>query len=86
MKEARENFGKKLSKIRNEKNLTQDQLAEQTGVDRVTISRIENGKFSPGLDVLNRIAIAMNCELEIKEKEDQVTSTDLTILKLNIKD
>ena len=37
-------------------NMTQQELASKSCVSRVTISRIENGKFLPSVDVAKRIA------------------------------
>ena len=36
-----------LKEVRNEKNLSQSQLAEMVGVSRNTISSIETGQFNP---------------------------------------
>lgn len=40
--------------------VTQESLANNIGVDRKTINRIENGHFSPNLDTLVRIFTALN--------------------------
>lgn len=40
-------------------NLSQEQLAEKSGVSRITISRIETGRISPSVKTLNRLARAM---------------------------
>lgn len=37
-------LGQRLKKIRLNKNLTQKEVAKKTGIDRATISQIENGK------------------------------------------
>ncbi len=37
-------IGKKLSSIRLKKNITQDELAKKSGLDRTTISQLENGR------------------------------------------
>jgi len=37
-------LGIKLKKIRLNENLTQKEVSEKTGIDRATISQIENGK------------------------------------------
>jgi putative transcriptional regulator len=41
-------------------NVTQESLANNIGVDRKTINRIENGHFSPNLDTLVRIFTALD--------------------------
>jgi transcriptional regulator with XRE-family HTH domain len=40
-------------------------LSEYADIDASNLSRIEKGKFSPGLDVLCEIAAAMDCSVEI---------------------
>lgn len=50
----------KISQIRKSKNISQIELAEATGVKQATISRIEKGVNKPSLDVIERIAEALN--------------------------
>lgn len=45
-------LGEKIRKMRKEKNLSQEQLAEKLDVSRQTISNWENGKFYPDIDSL----------------------------------
>jgi putative transcriptional regulator len=44
--------------------MTQQQLADRTGVTRQTIVAIENGKYSPTLELAFRIARVFNSPLE----------------------
>jgi putative transcriptional regulator len=44
--------------------MTQQELADKTGVTRQTIVAIENGKYSPTLDLAFRIARVFNSPLE----------------------
>lgn len=44
--------------------MTQAQLAEQVGVTRQTIIAIEQGRYSPSLEVAFRIARALNVPLD----------------------
>ena len=46
------------------KNLTQQQLAEKTGVTRQTISLIEKGKYNPSLKLCLEICYAVNKTLD----------------------
>lgn len=50
-----------LRKIREEKNLTQDQLAKIAGITRCIISEFENGKHRPSPRTINKIAEALGC-------------------------
>ena len=40
--------------------MTQQELAEKTGVSRQTIIAVEAGKYSPSLELAFRIALAFN--------------------------
>jgi len=50
-----------LKKIREDKNLTQDQLAEASGVARYIISEFENEKRRPSPRTISRLAEALGC-------------------------
>ena len=45
-------MGAFLKELRKEKNITQDQLAEEMGVARRTVSRWETGSTMPDMDIL----------------------------------
>ena len=49
-----------LLALREAASLTQLHLSELAGIDRKTINRIENGHFSPSVDTLTRLALALN--------------------------
>lgn len=49
------NFGDKLKQLRNDKRLTQPDLAAAMGIEQSYLSKLENGKSLPSNDVLNRI-------------------------------
>jgi transcriptional regulator with XRE-family HTH domain len=49
--------------LRKKKNLTQEQLAEKTGIEKGQISRIENGKYNLTLATINKIAAALSAKV-----------------------
>ena len=55
---------KKLAKIRREKGLTQIALSIESGVPRVSISRYENGRVSPNVRILERLANALGVSID----------------------
>lgn len=57
-------IGKRIAEVRGIRNITQVELAEITGLKQSNISRIEQGKYATTLDVLYKIANAMNCEID----------------------
>ncbi|WP_405354907.1 helix-turn-helix domain-containing protein [Ruminococcus sp.] len=57
---------KTLISLRNQENLTQQQLAERTGLRQSNISRIENGSVVPSLTTLETIAHGLGKKLKIE--------------------
>ena len=47
-------------------NLTQEELAERTGINQADISKIENGTRNPSLNLLKRLADGMGMVLKIE--------------------
>ena len=64
----RERIGKRVAWIRKEKGISQAKLAELTGIAPGNIARIETGKYSTGIDILSKIADALNYKLDFTEK------------------
>ena len=59
----------KLAQARRKRGLSQDRLAELSGVSRVTISRIESGKESPRVQTVYRLARVLKVRVtDILEK------------------
>ena len=48
-------LGKRIQEIRKSKNYTQEKLAELIGIDTVSLSNIERGKYYPTAENLNKI-------------------------------
>ena len=55
-----------LIEARINKNLTQKELSELTGIDQSDISRIENGTRNPSLAMLKRIAKGLGMQLRLE--------------------
>lgn len=56
---------REMIKARHEAGLTQQELAERTGIQQANISRIENGNGNPSLATLTKIANGMGKKLII---------------------
>lgn len=52
-------------KCRKDKKLTQDNLAQLSGISRPNITRFESGKYNPSLEMMVRIAAAMDMEVQV---------------------
>lgn len=51
---------------RKKTNLTQQQLADITGINRADISKLENGNANPTLALLQRLADGMGMSLKLE--------------------
>jgi transcriptional regulator with XRE-family HTH domain len=56
-------IGMRLRKLREEKNLSQGDIENRTGLLRCYISRVENGHTVPSLGTLERVAAALEIPL-----------------------
>ncbi|QCP51377.1 helix-turn-helix domain-containing protein [Trinickia violacea] len=56
-------LGATIRELRQSHGLTIAQVAEQAGISRGMLSKIENAQTSTGLDVLNRIAMALGVSM-----------------------
>ena len=66
----RERIGHRIKTLREEMQMDAKTLAQKAGITQANMSRIEQGKYSPGLDVLCRIASAMDMQLDFVKKGD----------------
>lgn len=55
-----------FKELRKNKNLTQAQLAEKTGIEKGQISRIENGKYNLTLATITKIATALGAKVNFE--------------------
>ena len=61
----RQRIGQRIGALRYQKGITQQALADMTGLQRNHISRIESGKYSVGFDTLQSIAEALGGTIDI---------------------
>ena len=78
MDNIKKKIGNNLKRLRLEKGFKQSELAEIVGVEDKTISRSEVGGNYPSMDLLVRLAEALNCELV-----DFVNFSDKVVESLN---
>ena len=65
MNEQRQRIGQRIADLRKQHGLTQQDLANKTGMQRNHISRIESGKYSVGFDTLQLIAEQFGMKVDI---------------------
>ena len=59
-RDVKKAFGLRLKKIRRDKNLTQESVAEKAGLHPTYIGQIERGVRNPSLVNINKIAKALS--------------------------
>lgn len=58
-------IGGNIRAMRERAGMTQEQLAEQIGINRVTLAKYEADRSAPGSKILSRIAIALHVSQDI---------------------
>ncbi len=59
-----EKVAKRLAQLRREQGMTQEQLADKSGLDRVAIANIETGIRRPTVTTVYRLAKGMGVKVE----------------------
>ena len=67
-------IGQNLQKLRKQKSLTQEALAEAVGVTRQTIAKWETGESAPDLEMSGKLASVLNVSLDdlVNAPEDEL--------------
>ena len=55
--QVRERIGGRVATLRKLKGMTQEQLAQEAGLQRTHVNRIEAGKYAVTIDVLREISV-----------------------------
>lgn len=66
--EARKRIGERIRQLRKQQGVSQVELAEKAGLSQPHIVRIEQGRYSVGLDILQAIAKALGCTVDMVEQ------------------
>lgn len=73
-------IGRRIKKLRIDRNLTQEALAQEAGLTKGYLSKIENSKNSPPVSTLISLAKAMDIDINGIFSED-ITATTITHTK-----
>jgi len=57
-------FGKNVASLRARRNLTQEKLAEKTGLSARYLQSVEAGDYFPSLPTLARLRAVLRCDWE----------------------
>lgn len=82
-------LGKRIQEIRKSKRMTQEQLSELIGIEPASLSNIENGKYYPTAENLDKILSVLNVkpgelfEFEHHASQDELLDEMYTAMKSN---
>lgn len=60
---AKEQLGMRIKYLRSQHNFSQEDLALEAGINKNYLSDLENGRRNPSLEILEKIAVALNISL-----------------------
>ena len=63
--QERVRIGERIRELRKEKNIDAKNLAQAINIDAANLSRIEQGRYSVGLDILSKIALVLGAKTEL---------------------
>lgn len=75
-------IAKNIARLRTEKGLTCEDIAEKVGVSRQYISQLENGEKNVSLEILSKIASSFGVNIEFIIREKPFASSNIYIDKL----
>jgi DNA-binding Xre family transcriptional regulator len=58
-------IGARIRELRKEKNIEAKQLAQIANIDAANLSRIEQGRYSVGIDILSKVVLALGAKIEL---------------------
>ena len=75
-------LGEKIKKYREEKKMTQTEVAEVLGVKPATISKYEAGALEPNIESLKKLAELFEVSVDELLKEDEFDVSKINVLKV----
>lgn len=69
-------MGDAASESRKALGYTQQRLAELTGINKTTISEIENGRFTGSFDIFERLLDAVGLQFDVIPKQHKLPDWD----------
>jgi DNA-binding XRE family transcriptional regulator len=69
--QERVRIGAKIRELRKEKNIEAKTLAQIANIDAANLSRIEQGRYSVGMDILSKVSLALGAKIELVDFIEQ---------------
>ena len=64
-----QDIGAMIKAIRTRRGLSIRALGELSGVQFANIGKLERGEYNPSVNILNKLLLALDCELIIRENK-----------------
>lgn len=81
--ELKKVFGKKIKELRENFNISQEELSVELGITQRQVSMIERGLSFPQLKTLNKISNVFNCSLSDLFDNEYLQTENVIKTKLN---
>lgn len=75
------NIGERITQLRKQQNLSQDELAKKAQVSRTIIGNYERNSNTPSIEVLIKLSKVFNVSLDFLIGEGELSSYDKEVLK-----
>ena len=72
-------LSQRIRLLRKKKGLNQGELAEKVGINPSHLSRLENGKYQPSVDALQKIAEALEVTVDFLLSDDDSGELEIKI-------
>ena len=79
LQEYRQRIGESIRESREKRGYSQDELAEIMEVNRSTISKIENGKFSISIDYIVKFGWYLDFDIVLLSRNKQTKQNSVAI-------
>ena len=73
---SRADIGKQMSTSRKALGYKQQKLSEIAGINKTTISELENGRFMGSFDIFERLLDAVDLQFEVTSKQHSLPDWD----------
>ncbi len=81
--DLKKSFGARIKEIRESRSLNQEQLAELLNIESRHLSRIETGKCFTTIENIQKIATALNVDIQQLFNFEHKNNREYLILKIN---
>jgi transcriptional regulator with XRE-family HTH domain len=75
------NIGERITQLRKQQNLSQEQLAKKTEVSRTIIGNYERNTNTPSIEVLIKLSKVFNVSMDYMIGEGELSTIDKDLLK-----